>query len=89
MCEIFGELIFRGFKKHINLELLSRKLPGTHMQCDSSDIYQIRLKTFDKHQNVQTFYEKFGLGGGIECTETEVMPPLTYNKNLKKSNRYP
>lgn len=51
----FGELIFRGFKKHIKLELLSRKLPGTHMQCDSSDIYQIRFKTFDKHQNVQTF----------------------------------
>ena len=35
------------------------------------------------------FYEKFGLGGGIKCTGTEVMPPLTYNKNFKKSNRYP
>lgn len=35
------------------------------------------------------FYEKFGLGGGIECTGTEVMPSLAYNKKFKKSNRYP
>ena len=33
------------------------------------------------------FYEKFGLGGGIECTGTEVMPPLTYNKNLQKKQQ--
>lgn len=36
------------------------------------------------------FYEKFGLGGGLNAQAgTEVMPPLTYNKNFKKSNRYP